>query len=90
MSFGYQRVSAPAALAVCLAFAVGVSTLDAADGLRVRPAEIQLDCPEACQQLLVDQPGGLPGDLTRRVVYRSQDPSIVVVTPSGQVLSNNT
>lgn len=86
MSFEYQRVSAPAALAVCLAFAVGVSTLDAADGLRVRPAEIQLDCPEACQQLLVDQPGGLPGDLTRRVVYRSQDPSIVVVTPSGQVL----
>ena len=86
MSYRCQHVPVPAALAICLAFVLGNALPAAADGLRVRPAEIRFDCPEACQQLLVDQPGGPPGDLTRRVVYRSQDPSVVVVTPAGQVL----
>ena len=82
MSYRCQHVPVPAALAICLAFAVGNALPAAADGLRVRPAEIRFDCPEACQQLLVDQPGGPPGDLTRRVVSRSQDPSVVVVRVS--------
>ncbi|MEO1995568.1 MAG: DUF1549 and DUF1553 domain-containing protein [Planctomycetaceae bacterium] len=86
MSLGCQRVCVPAFVGWWLCGVVGVCPLDAADGLRVRPAEIHLDYPEASQQLLVDHIDGTLGDLTRRVVYQSQDPSIVVVTPSGQVL----
>lgn len=57
-----------------------------AEGLRVSPAEVVLDRPEASQQLLVNHTSNVNADLTRTVKYESANPDIVSVTASGRVL----
>ncbi|MBM4069598.1 MAG: DUF1549 domain-containing protein [Planctomycetes bacterium] len=54
-----------------------------AQGLRVSPASIVLDNPEASQQILVHaRPAG---DVTRSATYESLDPKIAVVDKAGLV-----
>jgi hypothetical protein len=52
--------------------------------LQVSPANVLLDSPEATQQLLV-RSSESPTDLTRAVAYRTVDPRIAGVGPTGLV-----
>lgn len=54
--------------------------------VRVSPAAVRLEAPEASQQLLVSQAAaGRSVDLTRGVQYRSLDPKVAVVGADGLV-----
>ena len=81
---GRQRLC----LAVVMsAAALGLLPLSATAALRVSPAAIHLDSPEASQQVLVsaDQPDGLTVDLTRKVTYEVADPKLARISADGLV-----
>lgn len=69
--------------ALALFFAISSSLL-AQGPLRVSPATVTLDNPEASQQLLVRQKGK-SADLTRTATYQVADPKIATVDPHGTV-----
>ena len=54
--------------------------------LRVSPASVRLDSPEATQQLLISASvSGRTSDLTRKVTYTSADPKVAAVDAEGLI-----
>ena len=79
------RATAAVSLFSVAIFPVAFSQCDAAETLRVSPARVILDNPEASQQLLVTARNRTPRDRTRSVRYRSANPKVAVVTRTGRV-----
>jgi hypothetical protein len=66
----------------CFVLAFAIAPLRAAEPIHVSPLVLQLDNPEATQQVLV---GTVKADLTRAATYRTLDPKIAIVDAAGLV-----
>ena len=70
-----------------LAAASGAAAAESAgDTLVVAPAAVHIGSPEAtCQVVLLESGGDHPGDRTRAAAWRSLDPAVATVDPTGLV-----